>query len=245
MNYKIFIILFLITSCSQNPNKLKLTKPYSSKGLAYIYNDKDYDDKIIKKKFNNELFQIGHNKLRPGSLIKIINPKTNDFIVIKNSKKVEYPDFYKILITNQVAIKLKLPTNLPFVEVVELKKNKSFIAEKTKIFKEEEKIHNKAPVELVKIDNLSKDKQSKNKVIKDKFYIVIGEFYSINSVNLLKKRIINELTNFSDKNLYTKGEKTNKITLLSGPYNSINLLKNDYIQLKKFGFEELDININE
>ena len=245
MNYKIFIILFLITYCSQNPNKLKLTKPYSSKGLAYIYNDKDYDDKIIKKKFNNELFQIGHNKLRPGSLIKIINPKTNDFIVIKNSKKVEYPDFYKILITNQVAIKLKLPTNLPFVEVVELKKNKSFIAEKTKIFKEEEKIHNKAPVELVKIDNLSKDKQSKNKVIKDKFYIVIGEFYSINSVNLLKKRIINELTNFSDKNLYTKGEKTNKITLLSGPYNSINLLKNDYIQLKKFGFEELDININE
>ena len=149
------------------------------------------------------------------------------------------------MITNQVAIKLKLPTNLPFVEVVELKKNKSFIAEKTKIFKEEEKIHNKAPVELVKIDNLSKDKQSKNKVIKDKFYIVIGEFYSINSVNLLKKRIINELTNFSDKNLYTKGEKTNKITLLSGPYNSINLLKNDYIQLKKFGFEELDININE
>ena len=245
MNYKIFIILFLITSCSQNPNKLKFTKPYSSKGLAYIYNDKDYDDKIIKKKFNNELLQIGHNKLRPGSLIKIINSKTNDFIVIKNSKKVEYPDFYKILITNQVAIKLKLPANLPFVEVVEVKKNKSFIAEKTKIFKEEEKIHNKAPVELVKIDNLSKDKQSKNKVIKDKFYIVIGEFYSINSVNLLKKRIINELTNFSDKNLYTKREKTNKITLLSGPYNSINLLKNDYIQLKKFGFEELDININE
>ena len=54
MNYKIFIILFLITSCSQNPNKLKLTKPYSSKGLAYIYNDKDYDDKMIKKKFNNK-----------------------------------------------------------------------------------------------------------------------------------------------------------------------------------------------
>ncbi len=32
---------------------------------------------------------------------------------------------------------------------------------------------------------------------------------------------------------------------MSGPYNSINLMKNDYIQLKHFGFEELDISINE
>ena len=37
----------------------------------------------------------------------------------------------------------------------------------------------------------------------------------------------------------------NKIRLLSGPYRSINLMKNDYIQLKNFGFEELDISINE
>ena len=32
-----------------------------------------------------------------------------------------------------------------------------------------------------------------------------------------------------------------KINLFSGPYNTINFMKNDYIQLKKFGFEELDI----
>ena len=42
-----------------------------------------------------------------------------------------------------------------------------------------------------------------------------------------------------------KIKKSNKITLLSGPYTSINLMKNDYIQLKNFGFEELDITINE
>ena len=29
----------------------------------------------------------------------------------------------------------------------------------------------------------------------------------------------------------------NKLSLLSGPYNSINLMKNDYIQLKKFGYD--------
>ena len=41
-------------------------------------------------------------------------------------------------------------------------------------------------------------------------------------------------------------KKTNKeFEVLSGPYKSINLLKNDYIDLKIFGFEELDVFINE
>jgi len=245
MKYKIFIFLIFLSSCAQNQEKLQLIQPYSSKGFAYIYSDKDYNDRIINKKFNNELFEAGHSKLRPGSLIKIINIKTNEFMILKNNKKVKYPDFYKILITNPVANKLNLSKDLPFVEIVEVKKNKSFIAKKTKIFKEEEKIHTNAPVELVKIDNISKDKKTKNKIINNKYNIIIGEFYSMNSVTTLKKRIINELINFNDKNLYIKVKKTNKITLLSGPYKSINLLKNDYIQLKKFGFEELDININE
>jgi len=39
---------------------------------------------------------------------------------------------------------------------------------------------------------------------------------------------------------------SNKEThIISGPYNSVNLLKNDYIKLKNFGFEELDIYTNE
>ena len=44
----------------------------------------------------------------------------------------------------------------------------------------------------------------------------------------------------------TDKKKGNKqIDLISGPYNTINLMKNDYILLKNFGFEELDIIINE
>ena len=85
----------------------------------------------------------------------------------------------------------------------------------------------------------------KKKITNDKIYIVIAEFYSLGSANNLLKRISKELKNFESKNLFIKTKKTNKITLLSGPYNSINLMKNDYIQLKKFGFEELDISINE
>ncbi len=234
-----------LTSCAQNFSQVDTNKAFNSKGFAYIYNDKDFDNNAIKQKLDNESFQIAHNTLRPGSLIKIINIKTNDSIVLKNSKRFDYPEFYKILITNAVADKINLNQNLPLVEVIEVKKNKSFVAKKAKTFKEEEKIYSNAPVETVSIDNISKKKKAKNKPVKDKLYIIIAEFYSKNSASVLKKRITQELTNFDSKKLYIKSKKTNKITLLSGPYKSINLMKNDYIQLKNFGFEELDIGINE
>ncbi len=244
MKYKIIILIFFLTSCAQNYSKTNLNQPFISKGFAYIYNDEDFVDKIIKKKLDNNSLQIAHNKLRPGTLIKIINVKTNESIIVKNTKRFQYPDFYKILITKAVADELNLKADLPLVEVIELKKNKSFIAKEAKIFKEEEKIHNNAPVETVKIDNISKN-NNKDKTVKEKFYIIIAEFYSKNSASLLKERINKELTNFDDKKLFINTKKSNKISLLSGPYNSINLMKNDYILLKKFGFEELDISINE
>ena len=59
---------------------------------------------------------------------------------MKNTKRIQYPDFYKLLITKAVATKLELNADLPILEIIEIKKNKSFIAKKAKIFKEEEKI---------------------------------------------------------------------------------------------------------
>ena len=136
--------------------------------------------------------------------------------------------------------------DFPHVEILEIKKNKSFIAKETKIFKEEEKIHSSAPVELVKIDNISKNVKKKKYLIKKrKFSIIVAEFYSQKSALLLKERINKELPNYDIKKLYIKAKKTNKISLLSGPYKSINSMKNDYIELINFGFEELDIAINE
>jgi hypothetical protein len=245
MRYKLIILLLFLTSCAQNYSRLDLKESFNSKGFAYIYNEKDFIDKVIKRKLDNNSLQIAHNKLRPGSLIKITNIKTNDSIILKNSKRFQYPEFYKIVITQPVADEINLKADLPLVEINEIKKNKSFVAKKTKIFKEEEKIHNNAPVETVIINNISKKQKVKNKAPKDKFYIVIAEFYSKNSASLLKKRITQELKNFDSKKLYINSRKSNKITLLSGPYSSINLMKNDYIKLKNFGFEELNISINE
>ena len=61
---------------------------------------------------------------------------------------------------------------------------------------------------------------------------------AINLKNDLKLKLNN-------KKIYIIKSGDNKYKLLSGTYNSVNLLKNDYIVLKKYGFEDLDIKLND
>ena len=245
MKFKILIFIFFAYSCSPNYTKLDNRKPYSSKGFAYIYNTDDYEKKIIKNKMNNDLLQIAHKDLKTGSLIKLINPKTREYLVLKNFKKIKYPDFYKILITKPVSDKLKINGEFPLIEVLEIKKNKSFIAEKAKIFNEEKNISSKAPVTSVQIANISKAEPKKKINLSENIYILIATLYTENSATFLKKRITQEISNYNNIKLEIRKKNTKEIELISGPYRSINLLKNDYIKLKKFGFEDLDIIIND
>jgi uncharacterized membrane-anchored protein len=245
MKYKLLISLFFLTYCSPHFTKLDNRKPYNSTGFAYVYNEKDYVEKIIKKKMNNKLLQISHKDLKTGTLIKLINPKTNQSLTLKNIKKINYPDFYKILITKPVADKLNINEELPLIEILEIKKNKSFIAEKAKIYQEEKKIFSKAPVTSVQISNISKKKLNIKTNNKENIYILIASFYTNEAANLLKKRIIHEISNYDNTKLKTKKRSSKEFEVLSGPYKSINLLKNDYIGFKNFGFEELDIYIYE
>ena len=245
MKYKIFILIFLLASCSAHTTRLENRSPYISKGFAYIYNNQDYENKIIKGKLYNSKLQVSHTDLKYNTLIKIINPKTNDSITIRNHRKIIYPDFYKILITEQVANKLNLEKKLPLVEILEIKKNKSFIAQKAKIFKEEKKISSNAPVTSVQISNISKNKTKKKNLNQDDFYILIGSFYSRETAVFLKQRINKEIPNYDVKKLNIRKKSNNEINLISGPYKAINFMKNDYILLKNFGFEDLDIITNE
>ena len=100
MKFKIIVIFFFIISCSLEYSSSSLKKNYASKGFAYIYNDFDFNEKIIKGKMNNKNMQISHQNLRTGALIKIINPKNKESVTLKNIKRIKYPDFYKILITD-------------------------------------------------------------------------------------------------------------------------------------------------
>ena len=244
MKFNIIFIFIFLTSCTTNVTKLENRSPYNSKGFAYIYNDQDYETKIISSKLDNSKEQVSVYNLKINSLIKIINPNTKESLTINNYKRIQYPDFYKILITEKVAEKLSLDPKLPLVELIEIKKNKSFVAEKAEIFNEEKKISSNAPVTSVKISNISKNNPSK-KNIENEFYIVIGTFFLLETAEFLIKRIKKEIPIYDIKKLKIVKKSNKEIRLLSGPYNSINLMKNDYIYLKNFGFEELDISTDE
>ena len=241
MKYKIIIVFLVFYSCTINNTKIDNRIPYNSKGFAYIYNDEDFKNNIIKGKLDNSLMQVSHSNLNNNTLIKIINPKNNESLTIRNFKRIKYPDFYKILITKKVAEKLGIQSDFPLIEILEIKKNKSFIAKKAKIYSEEKKISSNAPVTSVQISNISKNKKKKSINKKDEFVILIGSFYREETAKFLKKRIIKEIPNYDVKKLRIRKQSNKQTNLISGPYSTINFMKNDYILLKKFGFEELDI----
>ena len=244
MKYRFFFFLIILASCS-SVSVNKYEKPvFNSKGFAYIYSIEDYEKKIIKKKINNYEPLIAHNQLNRGVLLKITNPKNGKNIILKNSFKLDYPDFYKILITKTISEQIGLDENFPFVEVEELKKNKSFIAKKAETHEEEKQLKVKAPVEKVKISNISKTIKKKfNK--EHNFVIVLGNFYSLESANLLKKRVKMESQPLRDRKITILKKNKHNFEVFLGPYKTIKAIKNDYIALKQINFDEVDIKVYE
>ena len=79
---------------------------------------------------------------------------------------------------------------------------------------------------------------------KNEMFILIATFYSNDVASFLKQRISKEIPAYDNNKLKIRKKSNKEIELISGPYKAINFMKNDYILLKQFGFEELDI-INE
>ena len=131
---------------------------------------------------------------------------------------------------------------MPFIEIQEKSKNKSFVAEKAVTHSDEKKVSDKAPVTKVKIINLSEDAKVKKKKSKN-FSIIIGDFYSSESAMDLKETLEN---GYVDNGiLKVKKLAKNKFRLFVGPYSSINTLKKRYFELNRYGFEDLDIQQND
>ena len=234
MKYNI-IFFFFLTSCLSNSYVVK-NKTYSAKGFAKI------DRQFLLNSDENSF--VSHNRFKLGTKIRLINPVNGKSLEKVVKKKVKYDNFYKVLISVEIAEELNLDLNFPYVEVNEIKKNKSFIAKKAITENVEKKIANKAPVEKIDINNLSKNIKSKKTKLKN-FSILIAEFYNLESAELLKKRLKVILKNSNYQMIYVNKNNNNSYELLMGPYNTISKLKNDYIVLKNSNFEDLDITINE
>ena len=175
-------------------------------------------------------------------MIKIINPENKKSLILKNHIKVDYPNFYNILINDAVAKKLDLNQDIPYVEIQEIRKNKSFVAKEAEIHDEEKQIHESAPIEKVSISNLSKKKEIKLSK-KKKFIIILGNFYSLDSAKNLVNRIKTDSYVLRNKkiSIFKKNEHNYEVFL--GPYNTIKKIKNDYIALNKINFDEVDIEL--
>tara|TARA_B100001057_G_scaffold452365_1_gene496171 strand:+ start:194 stop:904 length:711 start_codon:yes stop_codon:yes gene_type:complete len=236
MKYKL-ILLFFLVSCSNYSTNFTKKSGYTASGFAYISQNQTLESNI-----NN--FFISHNKLRVGTKIKIINPNNKKSLELIVKKKIKYDNFYKILISKNVAEELNLSLEFPYVEINEIKPNKSFIAKKAITDVEEKKIANRAPVQKININNISKEKKTVKKNVKA-YSILVAEFYNLSSAKLLKDKLKLILKDSNYQLIYINKKSEKKYDLLMGPYNTINKLKNDYIVLSDSNFEDLDIKINE
>ena len=97
----------------------------------------------------------------------------------------------------------------------------------------------------MQISDIAKKKNVDGKKNIQSIYILVASFYTSEAASILKKRIIKEIPNYDVKKLRINKRSNKEFEVISGPYKSINLLKNDYIVIKNFGFEELDIFVNE
>ena len=246
MKFKNLIILFffiIITGCNEyklnNLNKLNLKteKKYKNSGFTLIYNEN-----LDIKNLDNRSLQIFHKNLKKKSFVKITNPINNKSLIAEiKSNKVEFSNFYNSVISTRIAEILDLDLKEPFIEIVLISKDSTFVAKKAKTFEEEREVAEKAPIDGIKISNISTDNKNKNKNIPNKkfsYSIKVADFYYKKTAQLMIDRIKTETLLDNIKILQIS--KTNYRVLI-GPFNDINSLKKSFEIMKSLYFENLEV----
>ena len=249
MNYKFLIIIFLIflLGCEQNNlNKNVLNQgivtKYKNSGFALVYDSVLIKEKKISKKIDNRSLLIFHKSLKKNSFVKITNPVNQKTVIAEViSNNVKFSDFYNSVITSRIAEELSLNLNEPYINLVLISQNSTFVAKKAKTFNEEKKVAEKAPVDGIQIDNLGEINQPKNETIKEEIFsysIKIADFYYKDSAKNMSDRIINE-TNI--RNPLIKTISNTKYRVLLGPFNDIKKLEDSFNEIKSLNFENIEI----
>ena len=249
MNYKSLLITFFIflSGCEQNNlNKdvvnLEIMTKYKNSGFALVYDSTLIKEKKISKKIDNRSLIIFHKSLKKNSFVKMTNPVNQKTVIAEVvSNNVKFSDFYNSVITSRIADELSLNLSEPYIDIVLISQNSTFIAKKAKTFNEEKKVAEKAPVDGIQIDNLGDDNQQKKETTKEEIFsyiIKIADFYYKDSAKNMSNRIINE-TNI--KNPLIKTISNTKYRVLLGPFNDIKKLEDSFNEIKSLDFENIEI----
>ena len=242
----IIILLLFLTACQQFDDNKKVInysnyQKYSNSGFTLIYDKQLEKENKISKKIDERALVIFHKKIKKNSFVKITNPVNDKSIIAKViSNDVKFSDFYNSVITTRIANELSIDINEPYIDLVLISENSTFVAKKAKTFDEEKNVAEKAPVDGITIDNLGADLNKEKKVQKQKFLysIKVADFYYKDSAENMILRIKNE-TNLK-KPLIKKLSKT-KYRVLLGPFNDIKKLEKSFEEIKLLEFENLEI----
>ena len=106
------------------------------------------------------------------SIVKITNPKNKKSLIANvKSNRIKFSDFYNSIISPRIAEDLELDLTEPYIEIILISKNSTFIAKKTKTFEEEKKVAEKAPIDGIQISDLNFKKKKLKKLKKMFFHI--------------------------------------------------------------------------
>ena len=241
--FKIFFLGFFLLGCEQSLQSVSkkkdiiIEKKYKNLGFALIYSENL--DNI--KKIDDRSLEIYHKFLKRRSIVKITNPKNNKSLIANvKSNKVKFSDFYNSIISQRIAETLDLDIEEPYLEILLVSKNSTFVAKKSKTFEEEKKVAEKAPIDGIKISNLNNEIVKKENIKKDTFSysIKLADFYYKGSAQMVIDRIVLET---SIRNYKIIELSKTKYRVLIGPFNDIKLLKESFEKIKPLNFENIEI----
>ena len=231
------LTLIVFSGCESYQPKAKLEKRYSNTGFTLIY-----DENLYKNKLDNDSLQIFHNNLKKNSFVKITNPINNKTVIAKvKSNKIKFSNFYNSIISNKIFKTLELDIREPYIEIILISKESTFIAKKAKTFEEEKMVAEKVPINGIKISNLSTNKEINKKVSSKKkfsYSIKVADFYYKKTAQLMINRI---KTKTSLDNLKIIQLSKTNYRVLIGPFNDIDSLKDSFEKMNSLYFENLEI----
>ena len=107
---------------------------------------------------------IFHNQFKKNiHLLKLLILSNDKSIIAKViSNNVKFSSFYNSVITQRIAEELSLDPNEPYIDLILISKNSTFVAKKAKTFDEEKSVAEKAPIDGITIDNLSIEKDQRS-----------------------------------------------------------------------------------
>ena len=246
MNYRLIISLLLcifLLSCEQSLTKkskkldFELENKYKNSGFALIY-DRNLSN---IKKLEERSLNIYHKSLKKRSKVKITNPSNGKYLIAEvKSNRVNFSNFYNSILSKRIAEELEIDFNEPFIEIVLVSKDSTFVAKKSKMFEEERSVAEKAPVDGILINDLNEKKVKKKKQINKKFSysIKIADFYYKDTAKIMKNKIKNEA---NIKKIKVIKLSETKYRVLIGPFNDIKSLKDSFEKMNFFNFENLEI----